>query len=542
MMTDTFFHPLHTDIQPPSQLNNPFDYEPHPLCQLAFSDMLSHVPSHDEGKMYGVLVVRKGDEMGYLAAYSGQINGRADWDWFVPPVFDYLQPDGYFKQHENEITQINHEIERLENLEERKSALVNLAKVSAEADAAIAAFRQRMAEAKKRRDEIRKNDGNRQTEGSASPVVSEDDLIRESQFMKAELRRLKKRYAGEITVLRQNSEKYESRILSLRNERKEKSDALQNWLFLQFEMLNAQGEKRTLLQIFADTVQKVPPSGAGECCEPKLFQYAFAHHLQPLCLANYWHGPSPKTEIRHDGHHYPACRGKCLPILRWMLGMEEGSSVFHSLSATASLSVKIIYEDADIVVVDKPAGLLSIPGIDEQHSVWSIIRKRYPHAASPLLVHRLDQPTSGLLIIAKTKKVHYLLQQQFERHEVKKRYVALLEPTHEKTFPRRGQIALPLRPDPLNRPYQVVDEVNGKRAVTEYEFVSDDRVLLYPQTGRTHQLRVHCAHLKGLNRPILGDNLYGRQPADRLYLHAEAISFVHPLTGQPLHLESKAPF
>ena len=249
MMTDTFFHPLHTDIQPPSQLNNPFDYEPHPLCQLAFSDMLSHIPSHDEGKMYGVLVVRKGDEMGYLAAYSGQINGRADWDWFVPPVFDYLQPDGYFKQHENEITQINHEIERLENLEERKSALLNLAKVSAEADAAIAAFRQRMVEAKKKRDEIRKNDGSRQTEESASPVVSEDDLIRESQFMKAELRRLKKRYAGEITVLRQKSEEYESRILSLRNERKEKSDALQNWLFSQFEMLNAQGERRTLLQM-----------------------------------------------------------------------------------------------------------------------------------------------------------------------------------------------------------------------------------------------------------------------------------------------------
>ena len=558
-MNPPILHPLPPEarlLTPPTQLNNPFSYKPHPLCLVAAEDLkplIEALPlAEDEGKMFSVLIVEERGILYYLAAYSGQIGGRADWPGFVPAIYDYLQPDGYFKTHEAEISQLNHEIEERENNSERLAALQELERFKKEAEENVADYRLKTAEAKAERQRIR--------ETQTLTAEQEAALIKESQFQKAELRRLRKRYSSELEALTSKVDLFEKPIQQMKRERHERSEALQHWLFERFDLLNLHGEHRLLTDIFAHTPQGVPPSGAGECCAPRLLQYAFQHQLRPLSIAEFWYGPSPKAEIRHHGHFYPACRGKCLPILTWMLGNQfsidnsqftidnsqftsnhHQSLTSHHLPLTSSGAGVILFEDDYIVVVDKPAGMLTAPGISETYSVYSIMRERYPDSDSPLIVHRLDQATSGLLVIAKTKEAHRLLQQQFLNHQVKKKYVAILEKEME-TDEAVHQIVLPMRCDPLNRPYQVIDYENGKTAITQYQYLGNRRIALYPQTGRTHQLRVHCAHADGLGNPILGDELYGSMSADRLYLHAECIQFMHPITQQPLFFESKAPF
>ena len=594
-MNSLVLHPLPPDAQhlePPSEMNNPFCYKPHPLCLAAVADvmpLINGLPlSEDEGKMFGVLVVEplhsSADkrQLFYLAAYSGQINGRADWPGFVPAIVDYLQPNGYFKTHEADISRLNHRIEELKENPERLAALQELERFKKEAEKKVADYRLKIAEAKAERQRIR--------ETQTLTAEQEAALVKESQFQNAELRRLRQQYKADLEMLSAKVDYFEKPIREMKRERRERSDALQHWLFQRFDLLNIHGERRMLTDIFAPTPQRVPPSGAGECCAPRLLQYAFEHQLKPLAIAEFWHGPSPKAEIRHSGHFYPACRGKCLPILTWMLSLipdvpsptrslspdphPEQSSPSRSLppvgrggqntlgngvTSEASPTGKatgrrdsgngglvgagaILYEDDDIVVVDKPAGLLSVPGISEHYSVCSIMRERYPDTDSPLIVHRLDQATSGLLVIAKTKEAHFQLQQQFLSHQVKKKYVAILEKEPSMEEGAEGLVSLPLRPDVLNRPYQIVDHEHGKTAITQYQYLGHRRIALWPQTGRTHQLRVHCAHAQGLNAPILGDELYGSRSADRLYLHAASIQFTHPITHQPLFFESEAPF
>ena len=554
-MNPPILHPLPPEarqLTPPTQLNNPFSYKPHPLCLAAAEDLkplIEALPlAEDEGKMFGVLIVESQHPISntqhlyYLAAYSGQIGGRADWEGFVPAIYDYLQPDGYFKTHEAEISQLNHEIEERENNSERLAALQELERFKKEAEENVADYRLKIAKAKAERQRIR--------ETQTLTAEQEAALIKESQFQKAELRRLRKRYTSELEALTAKVDLFEKPIQQMKRERHERSDALQHWLFERFDLLNLHGEHRLLTDIFAHTPQGVPPSGAGECCAPRLLQYAFQHQLRPLAIAEFWYGPSPKAEIRHHGHFYPACRGKCLPILTWMLSLSEERKVNSEEAGSdpqppnlggSVIGASILFEDDYIVVVDKPAGMLTAPGISETYSVYSIMRERYPDSDSPLIVHRLDQATSGLLVIAKTKEAHRLLQQQFLNHEVKKKYVAILEREME-CDEAIHEIVLPMRCDPLNRPYQVIDYENGKTAITQYQYLGNRRIALYPQTGRTHQLRVHCAHADGLGNPILGDELYGSLSADRLYLHAESIQFTHPITQQPLFFESKAPF
>ena len=522
---DSCFHPLFSNAERPLRLNNPFSYDPHPLCRAAVGEMLQHLPSLSEGKMFGVLVVEQNDgTLGYLAGFSGQIEGRAEAEGYVPAVYDYLQPDGYFKKKEAEISKINHFIDEMEADDDYISLKKACTELEKKATMELAAHKDKMMEAKHRRDE-------RRAQGNLS-ADEEQEMVRESQFLKAELRRMKKKNSDEMGVFRGQMSIFDERIIAYKKHRKRLSDELQRWLFSQFELLNGRGEKRNLLDIFADTPQRVPPSGAGECCEPKLLQYAFAHELRPLSIAMLWIGPSPKTEVRHHGQYYPACRGKCKPILSWMLqGVEvEDASLPTDLSAQLSIE----YEDEYLAVVNKPAGLLSVPGKLAALSVESILRSKWPDAEGPLIVHRLDMATSGLMVVTKRKWVHEVMQRQFLQHQVQKRYVAELE--EGETLPSEGRITLPLRPDPLNRPYQVVDWEHGKEAVTDYQFVDKNRVLLWPRTGRTHQLRVHCAHAEGLGRPIKGDTLYGFA-ADRLHLHAEAIRFVHPFTGEEINIE-----
>ena len=338
-----------------------------------------------------------------------------------------------------------------------------------------------------------------------------------------------------------------SRIAQLKAERRQRSDALQTWLFNQFQMLNDKGERRSLTDIFKDTPMQVPPSGAGECCEPKLLQYAYQHGMRPLQIGMFWWGASPKQEIRHHKNFYPACSGKCKPILGWMLNTAplsapEGTTTF-SWADNHSAKKNILYEDAHLAVISKPAGMLSVPGKTEAESVLSVLRRRWPEADPNLImVHRLDQATSGLMVVTRTRRAHHDLQRQFRHHEVRKMYVALLENNDKnddncddkkngKFSMKSGKIELPLMPDIMNRPYQVVDYEKGKKGVTEYRFIGENRVELRPKTGRTHQLRVHCAHADGLGRPIVGDTLYGHR-ADRLYLHAAELQFRHPATGE----------
>ena len=564
---------LLSGIDIPERMNNPLDYQPHPLCIAVCKELQTYLSERedwreeiDKGKMFGVLIVENAkpepgaSEIGYLAAYSGQIGGRSDWDDFVPAVFDYLQSDGYFKTHEAEISDINQRIKQLEGNEHIKEAKSLIMQLQEERKHTIAAYQEKMKEAKAKRDARRET-------GNLTPE-EEAEMVKESQFMKAELRRLKKSLS-EKTTLETEYEVFQADILRLKQLRKSLSDTLQQWLFSQFRMQNHEGKMKDLLEIFRDAalrdypqatlatsriaaLKMVPPAGSGECCEPKLLQYAYLHGYRPLQMAMFWWGESPKEEIRHHLQFYPACNGKCKPILHWMLP----DRVFDSKIAEKQ-ALEILYEDDQLAVIHKPSGLLSVPGRDSsQPSVYSIMRKKYPAASSPLIVHRLDMATSGLMIIAKTDFAYHRLQKEFLHHRVQKKYIAIIGCKDQEACDKiwdssiasgKQKISLPLMPDYLDRPRQIVNHAQGKEAITEYEVLdridaTHLRLALYPKTGRTHQLRVHCAHHEGLNAPILGDPLYGNEKASRLHLHAEEITFEHPLTGKEINIKREADF
>lgn len=564
---------LLSGIDIPERMNNPLDYQPHPLCIAVCKELQAYLAERedwreeiDKGKMFGILIVENAQpepgasEIGYLAAYSGQIGGRSDWDDFVPAVFDYLQPDGYFKTHEAEISGINQRIKQLDGNEHIKEAKSLIQQLQEERKRTIAAYQEKMKEAKAKRDA-------RREAGNLTPE-EEAEMVKESQFMKAELRRLKKSLS-EKTTLETEYEVFQADILRLKQLRKTLSDTLQQWLFSQFRMQNHEGKMKDLLEIFRDAalrdypqatlatsriaaLKMVPPAGSGECCEPKLLQYAYLHGYRPLQMAMFWWGESPKEEIRHHLQFYPACNGKCKPILHWMLP----DRVFDSKIAEKQ-ALEILYEDDQLAVIYKPSGLLSVPGKDSsQPSVYSIMRKKYPAASSPLIVHRLDMATSGLMIIAKTDFAYHRLQKEFLHHRVQKKYIAIIGCKDQEACDKiwdssiasgKQKISLPLMPDYLDRPRQIVNHEQGKEAITEYEVLdridaTHLRLALYPKTGRTHQLRVHCAHHEGLNAPILGDPLYGNEKASRLHLHAEEITFEHPLTGKEINIKREADF
>ena len=529
----------------PKRMNNPFDYEPHPLCIKACRELQAYLAKREDwqeeisrGKMFGVLIVERNEpgqdtpQLGYLAAYSGQIGGRSDWEDFVPAVFDYLQPNGFFKIREAIISSMNLIIKDMEVSEKKIQQLIQPLEGLRKSE--IDKLQKNLKEAKTKRDAIRQR-GNLTSEEEA-------ELIRESQYMKAEFRRMKRKIE-EKTEPELDYENIKEDIRKIKQSRKQHSDNLQRWLFSQFNMLNDKGECKNLIDIFKDTAAKTPPAGSGECCEPKLLQYAYSLGYKPLQIAMFWWGESPKEEIRHHLHFYPACNGKCKPILQWMLP----ASTFEPAAVDLSIynKVETLYEDREIAVIHKPEGLLSVPGKDAaQPSVYALMRSKYPEATGPLIVHRLDMSTSGVMLIAKTEFAYHRLQKAFLNHQIQKKYVAIIS---GKDIPEKGIISLPLMPDYLDRPRQIVDHEQGKEAITEYEVLEpvDDfhlRIALYPKTGRTHQLRVHCAHHEGLNAPILGDPLYGNEKAARLHLHAEEITFEHPLTGKKMTITRKADF
>lgn len=543
------FHTPVADIPLPERFTFPFCYTPHPLCVAAAKEVQAYLGLQEawkeelaQGKMFGVLVVRTQEgETGYLAAFSGILAGSNVHPFFVPPVYDLLQPQGFFKIEEEQISQINTRISLLEEDEEYKRQMQQLAALRQTAQETLEEAKRQMKRAKEKREERRRE----AALPNGAPMTPEEEsaLIRESQFQKAEYKRMERAWKERITPLQQTVSDYEADIQALKSERKQRSAALQQKLFEQFKMLNYRGEVKTLCDIFGQTVHKTPPAGAGECAAPKLLQQAYLHEWKPVAMAEFWWGESPKTEIRHHGHYYPACKGKCEPILGHMLqGLEVDENPILKELQSGKKTLDIIYEDEWLAVVNKPAGMLSVPGKEDVVSVYSMMRERYPDADGPLIVHRLDMATSGLLVVAKTKQVHQNLQAQFKNRSVGKRYIALLQGSVSQDA---GMVELPLCPNPLDRPRQMVHTGYGKPAVTDFEVLerkdNRTRIAFYPRTGRTHQLRVHAAHPLGLHCPIIGDELYGRK-AERLYLHAEMLEFTHPVTGKRISITQKADF
>ena len=555
-MSDTKIHRFHCDvsgIELPSRFTYPMHYVPHELCKIAAREVMDYALSnelwHSEllaGKMLGVLVVKDEDGMlGYLAAYSGNLAHNGNNPYFVPHIYNLLEPQGLFRTGEVQITEVNHRIQALECSPTKKELDDLLDTTMARHELEEMTMRHSIDAAKAQRDKRRSN----------GEITAEQEaaLIKESQFMKAELRRLKKRHRLEIERITQRLNDLQTTINALKAKRRTMSEKLQQQLFKLFVVRNARGESSDVATIFEHRLHRLPPGGTGECCAPKLLQYAFLHGYTPVCMAEFWVGQSPQGEVRHHGHYYPACHSKCLPLLEFMM---QGLDVEDNPLATASNEqLKVVYEDQWLIVVDKPAGMLTVPGKDKNAtSALEIVSKMLraagakdpdpqspppnPRAEGALEVHRLDQATSGLVVFAKSKEAQSALRQQFEQRTVSKTYIALLD---GKPLKEKGIIDLPLRPDLDDRPRQVVDYEHGKRAVTQYRVLEHhgNRTLVEfkPLTGRTHQLRVHASHPQGLHCPIVGDMLYGTA-APRLYLHAQSISFAHPITGERIHLRT----
>ncbi len=530
-------------VEIPDSFTYPFNYEVHPLAYRAVEELQSYLREqtqwHEEiecGIMLGVVVVElSSGELGFIAAFSGLLAKSNSHDYFVPPIYDMQHPDGYFREKEAEISAINREIDAMENSEEFIAATENLENLQNHFTEQIASAKGSYTLSKSKRNELRR-----------SPEITPetlDALTKESSREKNHIRALKREAKEKIEDATTTLQNLKSSIDELKRSRATKSAALQKWLFEQFKVLNAKGEVSDMVEIFASTPLKTPPAGAGECAAPKLLHYAYSNGLRPVVMAEFWRGRSPEGLVRRDGEFYPSCKAKCEPILGFMLqGLKVDKNPLEGLGDEIT-SLDIIYKDSDMLVVNKPSGLLSVRGKSSEVSVESLIEKLYPELNYSKLVHRLDMATSGVLVVALNPEAHKLLQSQFGERTAKKHYVALLDGV---ITTDEGVISLPLSMDYAHRPEQMVDYKNGKEAITRYKVLErrdDGRTLVrfFPLTGRTHQLRLHSAHKDGLGTPILGDTIYGRS-SERLYLHAEYLRITHPTTSKLMKFYAPSPF
>ncbi|WP_297518348.1 RluA family pseudouridine synthase [Flavobacterium sp.] len=551
MEQPTHFIPFTTSIKGisiPEKFTFPFFYEPHELSRRAAMDLQTYLEQQTDfdhnfglrenqsgfviGKMFGVLVVQTASgELGQLWAFSGKLADQNHWPKFVPTVYDMLSDKGYFKKEELVLNTLNEKIIQKEASPEGLEAKANKELLHNIASKEIAAYKLLQKQNKQRRADFRSN----------NPDLSDEalhHLIQESQMENIRLRHLQLEWKTKLEAAQATFHRWEQEIESLKEERRQRSAQLQNQLFSEYTFLNQFGATKNLLDLFEGN----PPAGAGECAAPKLLHYAFQHQLTPIAMAEFWWGQSPKSEIRKHQQFYPACTGKCAPILSHMLeGIPLEDNPFL-VNEGQTKTLEIVYEDAFLMVINKPESLLSTPGKSIKDSVFTRLKKQYPEATGPLLVHRLDQATSGLLLIAKTQEIHKKLQYQFISRKIEKKYIAILEGIPQNNS---GTIDLPLRVDLDNRPHQIVCETYGKPAKTHWKILQKDEknvvVEFKPITGRTHQLRVHAAHSSGLNSPIKGDDLYGSK-ADRLYLHAYELIFWHPILKKRMLLNCNPPF
>lgn len=543
-------------VSVPEQFTFPFYYQPHELSQIAARELQERLDSEEFdhnfgldgnpegaviGKMFGVLVVQnESGELGYLSAFSGKLGNSNHHEGFVPPVFDMLEEGSFFLEGIQMLNDINKQVDEKENDPEYLQLKTRLAGIKKEADTDIESFRETMRQKKKIRKE--KREALPANMNTTERAIVENELIIESLSMKHQLKMLVADWDLKIQQLEAQVSTEDQILAVLKEQRKTMSNLLQQQLFESYHFLNGNGERKDLGSIFKEHSQSEPPAGSGECAAPKLLQYAYAHKLKPVSLAEFWWGVSPKSEIRKHKHFYPSCRGKCEPILGHMLkGLDvEPNPMLERPDLIPPLD--IVFEDDVLVIVNKPAEMLSVPGKSDLPSVYDQIKAKYPDATGPLVVHRLDMATSGILVFTKTKEANKAMQAQFIKKTVKKRYVALLDGS---LSAQEGTIDLPLRLDLDDRPRQLVCYEHGKPAITRWKVIDQlygkARVYFYPETGRTHQLRVHAAHPDGLNTPIVGDDLYGTR-TDRLHLHAEQLTFVHPGTREEMTIAVPAPF
>lgn len=532
-------------IQLPEKFTFPFFYEPHELSKIAAKELQNYLQAQTDwehnfgldtsqdgliiGKMFGVLVVQnQNNELGYLAAFSGKLSNSNHLPYFVPTVFDMLEEDGFFKKEEQILNKYNKEIEQLENSAPYLEAIHNLTETQNQAELEIQTQKENIKSGKKQR-------ALRRMSCSFEEFKLLELLSQKESIL---LKKIKQYWTYKIIDAKKEVEFFSHKINAIKENRRVKSAELQQQLFENYAFLNQSGELKSLGKIFNGN----PPAGAGECAAPKLLHYAFQNQLKPIAMAEFWWGQSPKSEVRKHQQFYPACTGKCEPILSHMLkGMLLEDNPFL-VNTAENKELEIVFEDEYLLVVNKPAEFLSVPGKQVVDSVYTRMKQQFPDATGPLVVHRLDMSTSGLLLIAKSSEIHKKLQSQFIKRQIKKRYVALLDGVLNE---ESGIINLPLRVDLDNRPNQIVCYEHGKNAETHWEVVSRSNnqtlVYFYPITGRTHQLRVHAAHSLGLNAPIVGDDLYGNK-ANRLHLHAESITFQHPITKEMLTISAPADF
>ncbi|WP_350431532.1 RluA family pseudouridine synthase [Shewanella sp. H8] len=547
----------------PESFTFPFYYQPHPLTILAAQqlqqDLLEANPwqhnfgLHSQqdrgmviGKMFGVLVVKDTHgQLGFLASFSGKLADQNILQPFVPPVFDMLTQDSFFNAENKQINQINQLLHQHESDPLLASLTTQLTQQQQQAERELEQQRNAIVESRKQRKLAREQADN----ALAQADISSDEyktlsieLSRQSVQQKHQLNALKQQWQTQIDTTQTQLGELQQQIKKLKLQRKQLSNSLQKKLFAQYQFLNILGEVRDLNTIFNDAPNHLPPAGAGECAAPKLLQYAFIHQFTPIAMAEFWWGTSPKSEIKQHKNYYPACHGKCRPILTHMLkGMQVDDDPLL-INPGKDTQIDIIYQDDVMAIINKPAELLSVPGKNITDSVFSRMQQQFPNATGPLIVHRLDMSTSGLMVIALTKEANKTLQQQFIQRSVTKRYIALIEGTPDT---EQGDISLPLRVDLDDRPKQLVCYEYGKHAETFWQVHQRQGlrtlVHLYPKTGRTHQLRMHCAHHDGLHMPIVGDDLYG-VATNRLHLHAQYLALNHPTTGESMVFEVAADF
>ncbi len=556
-MSKNIFQPFKSDISGislPEKFTFPFYYEPHELSILASNELQSYLETQTNfehnfglrenqeglviGKMFGVLVCQNSnDELGYLWAFSGKLANGNHHEYFVPTIFDMLQKDGFYKIEEETVNVINREIERLEQSENYLKAIEFIKTINLQAEKDIQNQKERIKSEKINRDEKRLIA--EQTLDFESYKAVQKELSEASKQESILLKQMTKYWNIQKENAKNELDILVSEIVVLKELRKQKSSTLQQKLFDAYSFLNQFGERKSIGEIFNNN----PPAGAGECAAPKLLHYAFENDLKPIAMAEFWWGKAPNSEIRKHKQFYPACKSKCEPILmtHMLQGLDMEANPFEENPAEGK-DIKIVYEDEVLLVVSKPAEFLSVPGKKIQDSVYQRIIELYPEATGPLIVHRLDMSTSGLLLIAKDEETYVKLQSQFIKRTIKKRYVALLDGVLKE---KQGFIDLPLRVDLDDRPRQLVCYEHGKQAQTKWEVIevkdNQTRVYFYPISGRTHQLRVHASHEMGLKTPIIGDDLYGKK-SNRLHLHAEQLIFTHPVTKEILTIKEAADF
>jgi len=521
----------------PKKFTFPFYYEPHELAVLASKELQDYLKkqsaikhgfglkekTNEIGKMFGVLVVEnEKKEIGYLSAFSGNISNQNELNRFVPPIYNIHAEDSFFKTDNDEILALSHQLSKLEEDENYLALQKNIKTIRKDVNNIISKEKEKLKIRKKQRKTARNKQNIRNDAfKSKQRVESNNDTFY--------LRELQAYYDAKYSKQEKKITQFENKLLQLKQLRIKKSNALQNKIIAQYSVINTKGEAKSIIEIF-DNLNKTAPGGTGDCAAPKLLQYAFSNNLKPIALAEFWWGKPGNSEIRKHKNYYPSCLGKCEPLLDHMLAGIELDKNLLLEDLAKDKEIIILYEDEQILVINKPTELLSVPGKILKDSVYNRLAKKFPNSEKYLIIHRLDMSTSGLMLLAKTKQANQFLQKQFITKEISKHYVALLDGIINDDY---GEIDLPLRVDLNDRPKQLVCFEHGKKALTKWKVLErkkgKTRIEFTPITGRTHQLRVHAAHVLGLNAPIVGDDLYGTK-SNRLHLQAAYIQFIHPKT------------